>query len=242
MPQHRVGIWQAGTVPREGDEQFLGIVRAIAKEVASEQGRGGTDITTESLFGEAYVLCVVELRRFDPSLNSSFAHWCFQTVKRSMIRDITRQRRKDVGLKTNGHDRPLRKHHREVIGGEQVSRLGYGGHDGGIGLEDLPDWWGKLTPRQRSITRLFADGLKPARIARYIGLDSSTGPMTVQLELQAVRNLLVDMGVAKTPGIEEDQDDALDRSMETRKVERDTAGGWWERRIGGGTCTMRAAG
>ncbi len=84
------------------EAMFLGVVRAIAKEVAASQ-----DMHTDDLIGMSYEYCYSALLRFEPARmsglgNKAFARFAFSQVKPSMVRDITRERRHRAGFVSNG--------------------------------------------------------------------------------------------------------------------------------------------
>lgn len=225
---------RAAAVPEVDDDNFLGVVRAIAAEVAQDQ-----KMLTEELMGEAHFRCREALERFDPTLCSTFAHYAFKTVKRSMIRDISRSRRKDIGLNVDGGVRPSRKHSREVIGGEVVVRNGYGGEDGGLAtgggaMPARPEWWPRLSERQQSIALLMAAKTPLRKIALYVGLTGPGGEATVADEVRAIRLILVDIGEASEDDLEQAEETERERSA-PRKGKADNAKG------AGSWTTTRAA-
>ena len=194
---------------RVDDKNFLGVVYAISSEVAADQR-----MQRDEVVGEVFLHCRSALERFEPGMCPlrrpdpthwrEFARYAFASVKMSMVRDITRGRRKGAGLRSDGAERPCQPKGRiELIGGEMAVREGYGGTDGGLRMAEKqppkPDWWKWLSRRQRACVQLTSEGLSAAHVAFALGLPSGRGKKVVEAELREVGEMLIRMGAVERP-------------------------------------------
>lgn len=158
---------RTGINVRKDSAAFMGVVRAISSEVEKEQR-----LDRGTLLGTTYIHCRRLLDRYDASKCSTFAHYAFLHVKPSLTRDVTRERRAAIGLKHDGTERATRTpppdHHEAKL------------------PEEMPPWWPMLSPRQKSIVLLTAEGVKSGKIAYYVGIEEDE----VLAELSAVRSTL----------------------------------------------------
>ena len=93
------------------------------------------------------------------------------------------------------------------MGGEIVVRHGFGGADGGLSSTDRPDWFAKLTQQQRSIALMMQQGMRPARMARLLGLTPGRGVMIVEDEITAIQAELIRLRVVDESWLEDMADD-----------------------------------
>lgn len=147
------------------ETMFLGVVRAIAKEVGESQ-----DIHTDELVGMAYEYCAEALARFDPERmnglgNKAFARFAFIQVKPSMIRDITRERRYRSG-RTGEGDLPKMRvwDDPSIVECDKTDQI-----DAEAKVLALAQ---RLDPISRAAITRIVMGEPPAMVARRMGFES----------------------------------------------------------------------
>lgn len=159
------------------ERAFMGVVQAIAGEVEYEQR-----LERGAALGATYLHCRRLLRTFDPAKcplkrpdptgQREFARYAFDSVKMSLTRDITRERRAARGLKHDGVERKPRTPAPDFVEAALP--------------DEMPPWWPMLSAKQKSIVLLLAEKVRVNKIAFYLAME----PEAVEAELAAVRHTL----------------------------------------------------